>query len=316
MKRTWMLSAVLAAGLGNAELVYAQEMPAAGAAAAEGVFADAAEVPAEAADGDAAVSSPETGAQMERESAVASVETDISSEVPENMLVHPEEGIVHPEALQKDRGREKSEARRENAGKKGKDREHMRKDRPGKREDGDQPEKKADGDRSGKREGGDQPEKKADGDRPGKREGGDQPEKKWGKKDSRKNTEKLAKSKFKSDLNRQDLLRSPQEAFKTHPEFKKLVEEELRLERQSRELVRQAKNEKDLQKKDVLREELRKVVEQHFVVKQERRLYELKLLEERIQELRIQIERRNERKDLIIERRMMDLIGTEEDLQF
>ena len=298
MKRTWMLSAVLAAGLGNAELVYAQEMPAAGAAAAEGVFADAAEVPAEAADGDAAVSSPETGAQMERESAVASVETDISSEVPENMLVHPEEGIVHPEALQKDRGREKSEARRENAGKKGKDREHMRKDRPGKREDGDQP------------------EKKADGDRPGKREGGDQPEKKWGKKDSRKNTEKLAKSKFKSDLNRQDLLRSPQEAFKTHPEFKKLVEEELRLERQSRELVRQAKNEKDLQKKDVLREELRKVVEQHFVVKQERRLYELKLLEERIQELRIQIERRNERKDLIIERRMMDLIGTEEDLQF
>lgn len=298
MKRTWMLSAVLAAGLGNAELVYAQEMPAAGDAAAEGVFADAAEVPAEAADGDAAVSSPETGAQMERESAVASVETDISSEVPENMLVHPEEGIVHPEALQKDRGREKSEARRENAGKKGKDREHMRKDRPGKREDGDQP------------------EKKADGDRPGKREGGDQPEKKWGKKDSRKNTEKLAKSKFKSDLNRQDLLRSPQEAFKTHPEFKKLVEEELRLERQSRELVRQAKNEKDLQKKDVLREELRKVVEQHFVVKQERRLYELKLLEERIQELRIQIERRNERKDLIIERRMMDLIGTEEDLQF
>lgn len=298
MKRTWMLSAVLAVGLGNAELVYAQEMPAAGAAAAEGVFADAAEVPAEAADGDAAVSSPETGAQMERESAVASVETDISSEVPENMLVHPEEGIVHPEALQKDRGREKSEARRENAGKKGKDREHMRKDRPGKREDGDQP------------------EKKADGDRPGKREGGDQPEKKWGKKDSRKNTEKLAKSKFKSDLNRQDLLRSPQEAFKTHPEFKKLVEEELRLERQSRELVRQAKNEKDLQKKDVLREELRKVVEQHFVVKQERRLYELKLLEERIQELRIQIERRNERKDLIIERRMMDLIGTEEDLQF
>ena len=298
MKRTWMLSAVLAAGLGNAELVCAQEMPAAGAAAAEGVFADAAEVPAEAADGDAAVSSPETGAQMERESAVASVETDISSEVPENMLVHPEEGIVHPEALQKDRGREKSEARRENAGKKGKDREHMRKDRPGKREDGDQP------------------EKKADGDRPGKREGGDQPEKKWGKKDSRKNAEKLAKSKFKSDLNRQDLLRSPQEAFKTHPEFKKLVEEELRLERQSRELVRQAKNEKDLQKKDVLREELRKVVEQHFVVKQERRLYELKLLEERIQELRIQIERRNERKDLIIERRMMDLIGTEEDLQF
>ena len=298
MKRTWLLSAVLAAGLGNAELVCAQEMPAAGAAAAEGVFADAAEVPAEAADGDAAVSSPEMGAQMERESAVASVETDISSEVPENMLVHPEEGIVHPEALQKDRGREKSEARRENAGKKGKDREHMRKDRPGKREDGDQP------------------EKKADGDRPGKREGGDQPEKKWGKKDSRKNAEKLAKSKFKSDLNRQDLLRSPQEAFKTHPEFKKLVEEELRLERQSRELVRQAKNEKDLQKKDVLREELRKVVEQHFVVKQERRLYELKLLEERIQELRIQIERRNERKDLIIERRMMDLIGTEEDLQF
>jgi len=229
---------------------------------------------------------------------------------------------VHPEALQAHK-REKSDARK--AEKRGKDREHMGKDpsvkkeggdRPDKKEAGDRPDKKEGGDRPDKKEAGDRPDKKEAGDRPDKKEAGDRPERKWGKKEGRKFQEKLAKSKFKSDLSRQDLLRSPQEAFKTHPEFKKLVEEELRLERQSRALVQQIKNEKDSSKKDVLREELRKVVGEHFVVKQERRLYELKLLEERILELRAQIEGRNERKELIIERRMMDLIGTEEDLQF
>lgn len=121
---------------------------------------------------------------------------------------------------------------------------------------------------------------------------------------------------FKSDFNGRALTGNLEAAFKTHPEFKALVEEEVVLERQSRALVKKYRAENDVERKKALEAELRTLVERHFTVRQERRLFELKLFEERIATLREEIEARNEKKDRIVEKRLIDLTGSEEDLRF
>lgn len=127
---------------------------------------------------------------------------------------------------------------------------------------------------------------------------------------------KAAKTNFKGEFVGRSFEGNLQVVLRNHPDFKKLVEEEVELERQSRELVRQHRAEKNPQKKAALETQLRTAVERHFVVRQERRLYELKLIEERVGNLRKQIEARNGKKDRIVEKRLEDLIGTDEDLRF
>ncbi|MBQ2821278.1 MAG: hypothetical protein IJF17_06800 [Thermoguttaceae bacterium] len=121
---------------------------------------------------------------------------------------------------------------------------------------------------------------------------------------------------FKSELDVTTLKGNMREALKIYPEFSKIVREEIQLEKRSRELARLIKQEKNPKKKNAMEAELRKIIYEHFDVRQARRLYELKIFEERIQELRQQTERRNEKKDRIVEKRFIDLIGTDEDLRF
>lgn len=142
-----------------------------------------------------------------------------------------------------------------------------------------------------------------------------QQEKKQEKK-QRERAEERNVGNFKSELDVKSLNGSMKDAFKTHPEFRKIVQEEIALEKRSRELARQIKQEKNWKKKGKMEEELRRVIEEHFDVRQTRRLYELKIFEERIQDLRSQIEARSEKRDRIVEKRLMDLIGTDEDLRF
>ncbi|MDO4425631.1 MAG: hypothetical protein Q4D17_07715, partial [Planctomycetia bacterium] len=121
---------------------------------------------------------------------------------------------------------------------------------------------------------------------------------------------------FKSELDVTTLKGNMREALKIYPEFSKIVREEIQLEKRSRELARLIKQEKNPKKKNAMEAELRKIIYERFDVRQARRLYELKIFEERIQELRQQTERRNEKKDRIVEKRFIDLIGTDEDLRF
>lgn len=121
---------------------------------------------------------------------------------------------------------------------------------------------------------------------------------------------------FKSDFDQGALKSNLTSAFKQYPEFRQIVEKELALEAQSRELMKKFKNEKDAGKKADLEKQLRDVVSQHFDARQARRLFELKIFEDRIQELRKQTEDRNALKERIVDKRMMELIGTDEDLRF
>ena len=121
---------------------------------------------------------------------------------------------------------------------------------------------------------------------------------------------------FKSDFDQSALKGNLANAFKKYPEFRQIVDKELALEAQSRELMKKFKTEKDAGKKAELEKQLRDVVGQHFDARQARRLFELKIFEDRIQELRKQTEDRNGLKERIVDKRMMELIGTDEDLRF
>ncbi|MBR0193621.1 MAG: hypothetical protein IJQ31_16315 [Thermoguttaceae bacterium] len=121
---------------------------------------------------------------------------------------------------------------------------------------------------------------------------------------------------FKSDFDQSALKGNLANAFKKYPEFRQIVEKELALEAQSRDLMKKFKTEKDAGKKAELEKQLRDVVSQHFDARQARRLFELKIFEDRIQELRKQTEDRNGLKERIVDKRMMELIGTDEDLRF
>lgn len=121
---------------------------------------------------------------------------------------------------------------------------------------------------------------------------------------------------FKHDFSRQPPFGNPEAIFRSHPEYKQLVESETDFEKQSRELVRRYNTETNTNKKKDIENELRTVVGQHFEVRQKRRLYELNLFKERIEQMRAQIESRTEKKDRIIDQRIQDLIGSKEDLSF
>lgn len=121
---------------------------------------------------------------------------------------------------------------------------------------------------------------------------------------------------FKPDFDQRDLRGNIGAALKKYPEFRQIVENELELDAQCRDLVKKFKGEKKQGKKAEFEKQLRDVVNQLFDARQARRMFELKIFEDRIQELRKQTEERNGRKDRIVEKRMLELIGTDEDLRF
>ena len=96
-----------------------------------------------------------------------------------------------------------------------------------------------------------------------------------------------------------------------HPRLFELIQEDVDLEKKAAELAKQWKA-AEAGKKDEVKAELKKVLDQHFQVREERRLYELKMVEDRLREMRIEIEERPKKKDRIVEKRMKDLLEKEE----
>lgn len=106
----------------------------------------------------------------------------------------------------------------------------------------------------------------------------------------------------------------PEAMGRGDPEMHRLMLEENELDRRSHELAAQFHRAPSPEKEEIKRE-LAEVVTKQFRVRQERRMLELKRIEEEVKRLRESIERRNEAQDKIIERRVADLLGLD-DLQF
>jgi hypothetical protein len=102
---------------------------------------------------------------------------------------------------------------------------------------------------------------------------------------------------------------------KNDPELYKLIQDDYNLERQSQELAMQCRQApKDQQ--DEIKEKLEKVITQHFEARQQRRVLELKRLEEELKRLRELIDKRNESRQQIVNRRVSELLGLQDELRF
>ena len=102
--------------------------------------------------------------------------------------------------------------------------------------------------------------------------------------------------------------RNDPEMFKLHVKDRGLEQQTLQLAEQYRRTPAEERAE--------IAKQLDKVVNQHFEVRQERRLLELKRMETEIDRLRKTIERRKEARDTIIKKRMAELTGERNELEF
>ena len=102
---------------------------------------------------------------------------------------------------------------------------------------------------------------------------------------------------------------------KNDPEMFKIVRQEMDLERQSRELV-DSYRKAPRDKRDDIKKQVEKLVDQQFEVRQQRRQLELKRLEEELQHLRDAIEARNKSRKQLVERRVTEILGQDDDAGF
>ena len=102
---------------------------------------------------------------------------------------------------------------------------------------------------------------------------------------------------------------------KNDPEMYKLLKDDYDLESQERELVIQYRRAPAAQRTTV-KQQLSELVNKHFEVRQDRRLLELKRLEEELKRLREAIDRRNEAREGLVGKRIVELLGEENELDF
>jgi hypothetical protein len=106
-----------------------------------------------------------------------------------------------------------------------------------------------------------------------------------------------------------------QELQRIDPEMYELEKADRELEFESHQLV-QRYHRAPLDQRETMREELKQLIDKHFEVRQSRRELQLKRLQNELEELRTAIERRNEAREQIVGRRVADLLGEADDLEF
>ena len=99
------------------------------------------------------------------------------------------------------------------------------------------------------------------------------------------------------------------------PEMYKLLQADYSLDRQSQELAIQYRQAPKDQR-EAIKQKLEKPVTEHFEARQQRRLLELKRLEEELKRLRDSIDKRKEAQQPIIDRRVSELLGVQDEPQF
>jgi hypothetical protein len=102
---------------------------------------------------------------------------------------------------------------------------------------------------------------------------------------------------------------------KNDPEMYKLVKADMDLERQTRQLAVQYRQASSDQRAK-LKEKIKDLVGKHFDVRQQRRALELKRLEAELQRLRESMDRRLKAREKLVEERVADLVGREEETGF
>ena len=113
-------------------------------------------------------------------------------------------------------------------------------------------------------------------------------------------------------------LRDPrqlEELKRLDPEMYELEKADQDLERQTSDLAQQYRR-APRQEREALKGKLKEVIEKHFQVRQSRRELHLKRLQEELEKLKQTIDRRNEVRKEIVERRIRELIGEQSDLDF
>ena len=99
------------------------------------------------------------------------------------------------------------------------------------------------------------------------------------------------------------------------PEMFKLLQEDSELERRTRELGMQFRQAPPEQRERI-KQEVHQMVSKQFEVRQQRRALELKRVEAELQRLREAVERRAKARQQLIDRRVSELLGREDDLGF
>jgi hypothetical protein len=95
------------------------------------------------------------------------------------------------------------------------------------------------------------------------------------------------------------------------PEMQKLLEADFNLDRESHKLAEEFRHaSKD--KQDDIKKNLQEIVTKQFVGRQERRTLELKRLEDEIKRIRESIDKRNDGKQQIVDRRVSELLGQDD----
>jgi hypothetical protein len=104
--------------------------------------------------------------------------------------------------------------------------------------------------------------------------------------------------------------------FPNHdPEMLEFMRKEADLDNQSASLAEKFRRASEGDRGDI-QKKLEKVVSEQFDLRQERRQKELKKFEEQIKKLRETIEKRQKAKTEIIDRRVKELLGQDEDMRF
>jgi hypothetical protein len=102
---------------------------------------------------------------------------------------------------------------------------------------------------------------------------------------------------------------------KIDPEMYKVLKQDQDLERQTRELVMQYRRAPSAER-EKLKPQITELVNKHFDVRQAHRSLELKRLEGELQRLREAIDRRSKARKEIVDKRVSELIGREDELRF
>ena len=103
---------------------------------------------------------------------------------------------------------------------------------------------------------------------------------------------------------------------KPDPEMEKLLKADSAMEQQCQLMVVQFRKEEDQEGRAKARANLEVLTKEHFDLRQERRELEISRLEAQLQRVRAAVQKRTDVKDLIIRRRIAQLLHEEDDLAF
>ena len=103
---------------------------------------------------------------------------------------------------------------------------------------------------------------------------------------------------------------------KHDPQMAKLLEQDSTLDKEARALVQQCRKGTDKEKRAELKARLAELTEKHFELRQERRELQIAQLETELEKVRATIDKRNDARELIIRRRVSQLLGEKDELDW